>query len=42
VQFFTKGDNIRQRPKPRFVCTSCGRVANKKKNLCSPERIKEK
>jgi len=24
---------------PRFVCTNCGRVANKKKNLCHPTRI---
>jgi hypothetical protein len=27
---------------PRFVCASCGRVANKKKNLCNPERMREK
>ncbi|MCL4805656.1 MAG: hypothetical protein KJ046_15240 [Anaerolineae bacterium] len=27
---------------PRFVCTGCGRVANKKKNLCHPERMQEK
>jgi hypothetical protein len=26
---------------PRFVCTACGRVANKKKNLCQPEKIKK-
>lgn len=25
---------------PRFVCLNCGRVANKKKNLCDPQRIK--
>jgi hypothetical protein len=25
---------------PRFVCLACGRVANKKKNLCEPEKIK--
>lgn len=25
---------------PKFVCTACGRVANKKKNLCQPEKIK--
>jgi hypothetical protein len=24
---------------PRFVCTHCGRVANKKKNLCEPQRF---
>ena len=24
---------------PRFVCTACGRVANKKKNLCEPEKM---
>ena len=27
---------------PRFVCLNCGRVANKKKNLCRPERLKVK
>ncbi len=27
---------------PRFVCTNCGRVANKKKNLCEPKRMHEK
>ena len=26
---------------PRFVCTSCGRVANKKKLLCSPLKLKK-
>lgn len=25
---------------PKFVCMACGRVANKKKNLCQPEKIK--
>lgn len=25
---------------PRFVCTKCGRAANKKKNLCEPKKIK--
>jgi hypothetical protein len=25
---------------PRFVCTQCGRAANKKKNLCHPKRMK--
>jgi hypothetical protein len=25
---------------PRFVCTKCGRVANKKKNLCEPKKFK--
>jgi hypothetical protein len=23
----------------RFVCTRCGRAANKKKNLCKPSKI---
>lgn len=27
---------------PRFVCLSCGRVANKKKNLCAPQRLHAK
>ncbi|GAB4582016.1 MAG: hypothetical protein Fur0022_47680 [Anaerolineales bacterium] len=25
--------------KPRFVCTNCGRVANEKKSVCSPQKI---
>jgi hypothetical protein len=25
--------------KPRFVCDSCGRAANKKKNLCHPHKL---
>lgn len=24
---------------PRFVCLKCGRAANKKKNLCNPQKI---
>jgi hypothetical protein len=27
---------------PRFVCANCGRVANKKKNLCEPRRMRDK
>jgi hypothetical protein len=27
---------------PRFICTNCGRVANKKKYLCEPERMRDK
>ena len=27
---------------PRFVCLNCGRVANKKKNLFDPKRMKDK
>ena len=25
--------------KPKFYCQHCGRVANKKKYLCEPERL---
>ncbi len=24
---------------PGYICTSCARVANKKKNLCKPKKI---
>ena len=24
---------------PRFLCTRCGRMANKKKNLCHPQKF---
>ena len=24
---------------PRYICTQCGRAANKKKNLCKPHPI---
>ena len=27
---------------PKHVCKKCGRVANKKKLLCKPKRIKRK
>jgi hypothetical protein len=27
--------------KPQFMCLNCGRVANRKKNLCEPENIKK-
>lgn len=27
---------------PEFYCRSCGRVANKEKRLCKPEKIKKK
>ena len=26
--------------KPRFICKSCGRVANEKKNLCQPATLR--
>ena len=26
--------------KPRFICKSCGRVANEKKNLCQPVALR--
>jgi len=26
--------------KPRFICKSCGRVANEKKNLCVPVSLR--
>ena len=25
---------------PRFICRACGRVANKKKNLCKPVSLR--
>ena len=27
--------------KPKYVCDKCYRLANKKKNLCSPELIRD-
>lgn len=27
---------------PRFMCHTCGRVANKKKNLCEPRKLPTK
>ena len=38
-------DNVKDFAKivdtPKFVCTSCARVANQKKNLCKPKKIKK-
>jgi hypothetical protein len=28
--------------KPRYMCYTCGRVANKKKNLCEPRKLPKK
>ena len=25
--------------KPKFICKSCGRTANKKENLCVPKKL---
>ena len=27
--------------KPKYLCKRCGRVANKKKSLCKPVRLKQ-
>lgn len=37
-------DNLEQFSKivndPHFICASCMRVANKKKNLCKPKKLR--